>query len=185
MSRPSKNAKPAAQEASEPMIPSGIDRRSFLMRNAVIGAAAVMTGAVGRPKRAPSRPRRKRGEISAASAGFQLDVARPGRREKVQRPGDDGGGGVLQGRPRPFEFAHDRADAHHLRLLPALHQAAGRPTRQGDRPQGSPVRQPERHRQGPRHRARLAGGPDRQGTGHGRSAVPRRDEREAGRRPIR
>ncbi len=41
-------------------------------------------------------------------------------------------------------------------------------------------RQPERHRQGPRHRARLAGGPHRQGAGHGGSAVPRRDEGQAG-----
>ena len=31
--------------ADEPAIPAGIDRRSFLVRNAVIGAAAVMTGA--------------------------------------------------------------------------------------------------------------------------------------------
>ena len=29
-----------------PSLPSNIDRRSFLMRNAAIGAAAVMTGAV-------------------------------------------------------------------------------------------------------------------------------------------
>ena len=56
--------------------------------------------------------------------------------------------------PGPLELAHHRADAHHLRLLPALHQAAGRPARQGHGAQGAPVRQPERHRHGPRHRAR-------------------------------
>ena len=50
---------------------------------------------------------------------------------------------------------------------------------QGHGPQGSPLRQPERHRQGARHRARLAGRPHRQGAGHGRSAVPRRDDRQA------
>ena len=112
-------------------------------------------------------------------------LARPGRREEVQRPGDDRAGRVLQGRPRPLEFAHHRADAHHLRLLPALHEAAGRPTGAGHRAEGPPLRQPERHRQGPRHRARLAGGPDGQGAGHGGSAVPRRDDRQAGRRPTR
>ena len=35
---------------AEPAIPSGIDRRSFLMRNAVIGAAAVMTGTTWTPE---------------------------------------------------------------------------------------------------------------------------------------
>src|SRR4051812_26330029 len=37
---PSDNLFPASQESS----PAGVDRRSFLMRNAVIGAASVMTG---------------------------------------------------------------------------------------------------------------------------------------------
>ena len=31
--------------------------------------------------------------------------------------------------PGPLELAHHRADAHHLRLLPALHEAAGRSAR--------------------------------------------------------
>ena len=35
---------------AESAIPSKIDRRSFLMRNAVIGAAAVMTGRVWTPE---------------------------------------------------------------------------------------------------------------------------------------
>ena len=166
---------------AETEIPAGIDRRSFLIRNAVIGAAAVMTGTTWTPEaRAATGRQGSRG----AQNGFH-PFPQPGRRETVQGPGDDRGRGVLQGGSRPLEFAHDRTDAHHLRLLPALHEAAGRPTRQGDRPQGPPVWQPERHRQGARHRARLAGGPPRQGTGHGGSAVPRRDEGEAGRKRIR
>ena len=34
----------------EPAVPPGIDRRSFLMRNAVIGAAAAMTGTTWTPE---------------------------------------------------------------------------------------------------------------------------------------
>ena len=167
---------------AESAIPAGVDRRSFLMRNAVIGAAAAMTG-TDLDARSPRRSRRRRKRQQPKLGTTHLPG--PGRREEVQGPGDDRAGRVLQGRPRPLEFAHDRADAHHLRLLPALHEAAGRPAGQGHRPEGPPVRQPERHRQGARHRARLAGGPARQGAGHGRSAVPRRDDRQAERRPTR
>ena len=161
---------------AETEIPAGVDRRSFIMRNAVIGAAAVMTGTTWTPE---ARAAQAAKEAGAAQAGRHA-LPRPGRREEIQRPGDDRAGGVLQSRPRPFEFAHDRADAHHLRLLPALHEAARRPTGEGHRTEGPPLRQPQRHRQGARHRARLAGGPDRQGAGHGRPAVPRRDDRQAG-----
>ena len=38
---------PSLEESS---IPSGVDRRSFLMRNACIGAAAVMTGTTWTPE---------------------------------------------------------------------------------------------------------------------------------------
>ena len=54
-----KNDRPVPALPAKSNLPSGIDRRSFLMRNAVIGAAAVMTGTAGRPKRGPNRPRRK------------------------------------------------------------------------------------------------------------------------------
>ena len=161
---------------AESAIPAGVDRRSFFMRNAVIGAAAVMTGTTWTPE---ARAAQAAKEAGPPKLGRHA-LPRPGGREEVQRPGDDRAGGVLQGRPRPLEFAHDRADAHHLRLLPALHEAAGRPTGEGHRTEGPPLRQPQRHRQGARHRARLAGGPDRQGAGHGRPAVPRRDDRQAG-----
>ena len=40
----SESNKPLETNPVESLIPSGIDRRTFLMRNAVIGAAAVMTG---------------------------------------------------------------------------------------------------------------------------------------------
>ena len=111
--------------------PAGIDRRAFMMRSAVVGAASVMAGcsaeatdvAAGDP---PCGPRPARGGRAAA-------LARPRRREEVEGPGDDDDRRVLQGRARALELAHDRPDAHHLRLLPALHEAAGRSAREGDR----------------------------------------------------
>ena len=48
-----------------PLLPLNIDRRSFLMRNAVIGAAAVMTGTVWTPEARAAAGRQ--GSGSAAS----------------------------------------------------------------------------------------------------------------------
>jgi hypothetical protein len=51
----------------ESAIPADVDRRSFLMRNAVIGAAAAMTGASWTPKRGLSkRPRKPRNRKSCS-----------------------------------------------------------------------------------------------------------------------
>ena len=44
------------------------------------------------------------------------------------------------------------------------------PARQSDRHEGASVRQPQRHRQGPRHRASRSGRRHRQRTGHRRAA---------------
>jgi L-serine dehydratase len=41
---------PVTTSTKEPSVPAGIDRRSFLVRNAVIGAAAVMTGRTWTPE---------------------------------------------------------------------------------------------------------------------------------------
>ena len=48
MSTPSsdKNEKLFPQLPAEPNLPDNIDRRTFIIRNAVIGAAAAMTGTV-------------------------------------------------------------------------------------------------------------------------------------------
>ena len=172
------------QELPElPELPPGVDRRTFLMRNAAIGAAAVMTGTTWTPEARAQQAangggaRRRQGACDAQVE--RRPLARPRCRQEVQRPGDDPRRRVLQGRSRSLELAHHRADAHHLRLLPALHETAGRSAGAGDRPQGASVRQPERHRQGPRHGTRRARGPRRQGAGHRRSALPRRDDRQA------
>ena len=74
----------------ESKVPTGIDRRSFFMRNAVIGAAAVMTGKVhGLPEAAccPS-VQRKQAQPSQGSK----NLTRPGCRQEIQRPGDDRSG---------------------------------------------------------------------------------------------
>ena len=118
-------------------------------------------------------PRTARGGRAAALAG-------PRGGEEVEEPGDDDARRVLQGRARPLQLPHDRADAHHLRLLSALHEAAARRAGEGDRPEGAPVRQLERDRQGPRHRTRLARRHHRQGTGDRRTRVPRQPRRQAG-----
>ena len=80
----------------------------------------------------PATTGRRASTCGTASPGQQA-VAGSRRREEGQGPGDDDARRVLQGRARALELAHDRPDAHHLRLLPALHEAAGRPARQGDR----------------------------------------------------
>ena len=110
-------------------IPPGVDRRTFLMRSALIGATAVM---LGRSVSAEERTERSTAEPPPLSN-------RSERREEGEGPRDDDGGRVLQSRAGPIELTHDRPDAHYLRFLPALHQAAGGPTRQGNRAQGSLV----------------------------------------------
>ena len=146
--------------------PEGIDRRSFLMRNAVIGAAAVMTGTTWTPEARAAAGREGSGgaRSSAPTLSPDLNVVKKSK-GPVMTVADE----FYKVGPGPLELAHDRADAHHLRFLPALHQTAGRPTRQGDGAEGAPVRQPQRHRQGTRHGARLARRAGRQGAGHRRS----------------
>ena len=134
-----------------------------------------MAASLRRPRPGHQRPtrQRRRHPPSRSRRG-------PQGREEVQGSGDDHPRGVLQGGTGPVELAHHRSDADHLRLLSALHQAAGRHAGQGHRPEGPPVRQPQRHRQGPRHRARGARRRDRQGAGDGRARVPRQPGRQAG-----
>ena len=102
-------------------VPAGVDRRAFMMRSAVVGAVAVITGCSR--GRDGSRPRAAAPPPAADGAAL---VARPRRREEGQGAGDDDARRVLQGRARAVELAHHRPDAHHLRLLPALHEAARR-----------------------------------------------------------
>ena len=156
-------------------MPAGVDRRAFMMRSAVVGAAAVHHRLLGRRRRRSRPPPPPPLPKPAGHMSADLDVVKKAK-GPVMTTIDE----FYKVGPGPVEFAHHRPDAHHLRLLPALHQAAGRPARQGHGAEGAPVRQPERHRQGPRHRARRAGRHHRQGAGDHRSAVPRRAARQAG-----
>ncbi len=156
---------PAAQVPSE--IPVGFDRRRFIMRGAVISAAAVLTGCTRAETERTAPPPTAAAATPASPSGAA--VRRPERGEERAGAGDDGGRRVLQGGAGPLELAHDRADAHYLRLLPAVHEAAGGSTRKGDGTQGAPVRQPQRHGTRARHGARRARGAARPGAGHRRS----------------
>ena len=96
-------------------IPPGVDRRSFLIRSAVGGAAAVMMGrsvsAQERTAKALATLPPQAGRKGAAGAASRCRLK---CREEGQRARADDGGRVLQSGARPFEFAHDRPDAHHL-----------------------------------------------------------------------
>ena len=161
-------------------VPPGVDRRSFLIRSAVGGAAAVMTGRV---VSADAR-------MAMAIATMPSVAARQGRRrrcsadldvvKKGQGPVLTIGRRVLQGGPGAFELAHDRSDAHHLRFLPASHETAGRQTRHGDEASGELVRKPQRDRQGTRHGTSRARRTGRERAGDGRPEVPGRLARQAG-----
>jgi L-serine dehydratase len=68
---------------AEPAIPSGIDRRSFLMRNAAIGAAAVMTGTTWTPEaraaqaaKEAAQPKTGLALAKASSVSPDLDVVK-------------------------------------------------------------------------------------------------------------
>jgi L-serine dehydratase len=54
---------------AEPTLPAGVDRRTFLIRNAVIGAAAVMTGATWTPQ---ARAQQAAKEAAAPKMGSKL-----------------------------------------------------------------------------------------------------------------
>jgi L-serine dehydratase len=59
--------------AEEPTIPPGVDRRSFIMRNAVIGATAVMTGKIWTPEaRAQQAAKEATKEAAQAKLGSAM-----------------------------------------------------------------------------------------------------------------
>src|SRR6185369_5888901 len=66
---PEKNDDLSQTKSAESAIPPGLDRRSFLMRNAVIGAAAVMTGKAWTPE---ARAAQAEKEAAAPKMGSKL-----------------------------------------------------------------------------------------------------------------
>ena len=162
------------QDVCEAAVPPGMDRRTFMMRSAVVSAAAVIAGcSTPSPEQIAQTPV-PAPAVPASSVSPDLDVVK-----KSQGAGDDDARRVLQGRPRTVELAHDRPDAHHLRLLPALHEAAGGSAREGHRASrctciGSLSATGKGHGT---ERAALAGH-RRQGAGNGRARVPRQPGRK-------
>ena len=99
-------------ELISPEIPPGVNRRDFLIRSAVVGAASVMTG---RPVQARERMEKaiatmpQQAQKTGPPLSADLDVVK-----KSEGAGDDGFGRVLQSGAGPVELAHDRPDAHYL-----------------------------------------------------------------------
>ena len=76
-----------ADQLDSVAVPHGVDRRTFLMRTAVVGAAAVMTGALrvrrGRPGEAGSDTSECRAEGVAGGPGnVELSPSRTSSRNK-------------------------------------------------------------------------------------------------------
>ena len=68
--KPNSGKSPCLSDVPAPTeSPAGIDRRSFLIRNAVIGAAAVMTGATWTPE---ARAAQAAKEAAAPKMGAKL-----------------------------------------------------------------------------------------------------------------
>ena len=59
-------------EVGSPAVPAGVDRRTFLMRNAVIGAAAVMTGTTWTPEARAEQAAKEAAAKPAAKSGAKL-----------------------------------------------------------------------------------------------------------------
>src|SRR6186997_1140962 len=62
-------------EVGSPAVPAGVDRRTFLMRNAVIGAAAVMTGTTWTPEARAAQATKEAAKQTAKQAAKPLGQA--------------------------------------------------------------------------------------------------------------
>ena len=76
-SNPQDSTRPS-EVLAETEVPTGIDRRSFLMRNAVIGAAAVMTGKAWTPEARAAQAAKEAGgaKLGASPLSPDLDVVK-------------------------------------------------------------------------------------------------------------
>ena len=140
---------PSASVPSE--IPVGLDRRKFIMRSAVVGAATVMVR--DRRPRKPLRrrqPHPQRHLLRAATrrpAGRRPECGEEGQRACVDDQ-DEARWACPSARTR-------LVDAHHHDFY-QRDQTAGRQAGQGDKASGEPVRKPQRDGQGTRHRTSRA-----------------------------
>ena len=77
---------PPAMDLNAIEVPAGVDRRAFLMRTAVVGAASVIVGCA---PPAPSAPPAASTAAPPAPAPKRECLGRPRRREEGQGAGDD------------------------------------------------------------------------------------------------
>ena len=157
-------------------VPTGVDRRTFFMRSAVIGATAVITGipvsAQQRAKGSTAPPPKSAKPTVQLSP--ELNVVKQ-QKGPVMTTVDEfykvGPGPSSSHTIGPMRITYD--------FYQRCHQTAGRQTRQGDEASGEPVRQPQRDRQGTRHGTRRARGAGRERAGNGRPEISRQPARQA------
>ena len=187
--RPTARSRQASQEDpfadTRPLIaheiPQGVDRRSFLMRTAVGGAAAVMTGCSPSPAEKTAKAAETVPPAQAAPATPSAPPLSPDLNVVKKEKGP-----VLTTVDEFYKVGPGPSSSHTIGPMRITYdfyqradQTAGRQARHGDEASGEPVRQPQRHRQGTRHGARRARRTGRERTGHRRPEVPRQPARQA------
>ncbi len=151
-------------------VPAGVDRRAFMMRTAVVGAAAVLTGCkpADKDQAGAAAPVPAAAPKPAAGLSADLDVVKKAK-GPVMTTIDEfykvGPGPSSSHTIGPMRITYDFYQR--CTKLPADQLAKATGT------EGPPVRQPERDGQGSRHRACVSRRDHRQGAGHHRPAVPR------------
>ena len=168
--------------ADSPETPVGMDRRTFLMRHAAIGAAAAMTGTTWSPEARAQQAateavaQRAAKEAAKDGAGLKMSGILSPDLDVVKKSK----GPVMTLADEFYKVGPGPSSSHTIgpmRITYDFYQRCTklprRSTGAGHRPQGPSVRQPERHRQGSWHRARLARRSRGQGACHRGSAVPR------------
>src|SRR5262245_27431554 len=78
MENKSADSKPLDEALEPPDVPAGVDRRTFLVRNAVIGASAVMTGATWTPEARAAQAAKEAAAAKPAAAGAKPAGAKLG-----------------------------------------------------------------------------------------------------------
>ena len=165
---------------TSPEVPPGVDRRNFLIRSAVGGAAAVMTG------------RYLSAEERTAMAIATMPQAKPAAKGTPPPLAADlnvvkkGQGPVLTTVDEFYKVGPGPSSSHTIgpmRITYDFYQRAAKlpaaTARQGDEASGELVRKPQRDGQGTRHGTSRARGARRERTGNGRPEIPGRLARQA------
>ena len=170
----------ADTEASTVELPAGLDRRAFMMRSALVGATAVITGCSAPSEQqiataSPSTP-----GLSRASVSEDLNVVKKAK------------GPVMTTLDEFYKVGPGPSSSHTIGPMRITYDFYQRCTKLPPEQlakvtghQGAPVRQPERHGQGTRHRTGRARRRDRQGTSDRRTGVPRQPGVETRIKPSR